>query len=65
MNLMEGLLQELNRNKELLSEYKEIGPAGAFGAIFIDQDIKFAEYSIIENDVIKMLQAYEKLKENN
>jgi len=41
-NLMEGLLKELNRNKEILVEYEKI-PAGAFGALMIKQKITDAK----------------------
>jgi len=61
--LMDGLMDEMNRCRELLTMYEEIGPAGAFGAVMIKRDIAFAELSIRENDVVKMLQAYSSLKE--
>lgn len=63
-NLMEGLLDELNRNRELLKEYEAIGPAGQFGAHFIRQSILAGETAIRDNDVIKMLSAYSNLKEH-
>ena len=62
-NLMEALREELNRNKELLEHYKMI-PTGFFGASMIQVDIKFAEEAIDENNIIKIVQAYEKLKNN-
>jgi RNA binding exosome subunit len=62
-NLMDGLMDELNRNRELLKEYEAIGRAGMFGAHFIKQAINNGEQAIRENDVIKMLQAYSELKE--
>jgi hypothetical protein len=61
-NLMDGLFKEMNRCRELLKEYEAIGPVGAFGKMMITQDILFAEQAIKENDVVKMLQAYESLK---
>jgi hypothetical protein len=63
-NLMDGLLRELNRNRELLKEYEAI-PQGAFGAMFIRQSIKNGEDAIASGDVVKMLQAYSTLKEHN
>jgi hypothetical protein len=63
-NLMDGLMDELNRNRELLKEYEAIGPAGAFGAIFIRQAIARGESAIRSGDVIKMLQAYSELKDS-
>lgn len=64
-NLMDGLFYEMNRCRELLKAYEEIGPAGMFGKAMITRDIDFAEQAIKENDVIKMLQAYSTLKECN
>lgn len=63
MNLFEGLQEELNRNRELLSAYKAI-PQGAFGAAFIERDIKLAETAMAEMDTIAMLKCYKALKEN-
>lgn len=62
--LMQSLLDEMNRNRELLTEYERIGPAGMFGAAMIKNDIRMAERAISEGDVVAMLQAYEKLKES-
>lgn len=64
MNLIEGLQQEITRNRELLSEYESIGAAGIFGATFIRQDIAAAEKTIATGDTIAMMQMYEKLKDN-
>jgi hypothetical protein len=60
-NLMDGLFKEMNRCRELKKLYDEI-PQGKFGSVMIQQDINFAEQAIKENDVIKMLQAYNTLK---
>ena len=62
MNLIEGLQKELERNRELLRAYKEI-PAGAFGAVMIEQGIKETEKAIAEGDIVKMLACYKKLQE--
>ena len=63
-NLMDGLMDELNRNRELLKIYQEIGPAGRLGAMLIDRDIKAGEQAIRDNDVVAMLRAYNALKDN-
>lgn len=63
-NLIEGLQEELNRNRELLKEYEKIGPNGAFGAHFIREGIKAAEAAIGQGDTINMMQCLENLKEN-
>jgi hypothetical protein len=63
MNLIEGIQQELDRNRELLQEYKNIGPAGMFGATMIQNAIKTAEKAIAHGDTIQMLKSYNELKE--
>lgn len=62
-NLMQGLLSEISRAKDILTEYEQLpNCAGKIGAAMIIIYIKKAEQSIIENDVIKMLSCYESLK---
>lgn len=61
----EAILVELKRNRELLTTYRELpGGAGMIGAGFISADIDAAEKALAENDVIAILQCYEKLKGN-
>ncbi|HEY3385782.1 MAG TPA: hypothetical protein VGK46_04690 [Saprospiraceae bacterium] len=61
---MSGLLREINRNRELLHMYEEIGPAGVFGAMFIKRNINDAEKAIAENDVVAMVRAFKELQES-
>ena len=61
----EEILVELKRNRELLKVYQDLPDGvGTFGATMINADIDFAEKALAEDDVIKVLQAYEKLKGN-
>jgi len=61
----EEILVELRRNRELLKIYQELPDGvGTFGATIISMDIDDAERALVEGDVIKMLQSYEKLKGN-
>ena len=61
----EQILVELKRNRDLLDVYKGLPDGvGMFGATMINADIDFAEKALAENDVIAILQAYEKLKGN-
>ncbi len=62
-NLAEALDYEINRNRELLDDYKQI-PTGAFGAHMIDRDIRSAVAALASGDVIQMLQAYSAMKNN-
>ena len=63
-NLMDGLFSEMNRVREIIKEYESpyLKGAGMFAAAFMKADISFAEQAVRDMDVIKMIQAYEKLK---
>ena len=61
-NLMEGLLKEIKRNRELVTEYRAIGQNGGIAILFIEGDIEDAEQAIKDNDVVAMARAYKKLK---
>ena len=63
MNLIEGLQEELDRNKELLKMYEEI-PQGAFGAIMIKESIKKAESAMANGDTVEMLKCFKNLQES-
>lgn len=63
MSLVEAYPLEQARVREVLGHYKEIGPAGMFGAAFIEQDLREADAAAASGDVVRMLKAYQKLKE--
>jgi len=60
--LAEALPREMARAREVLGHYKEIGPAGMFGAAFIEKDLLAAEKAVMSGDVIAMLQSLARLK---
>lgn len=62
-SLAEALPEEMARVRVVLGHYREIGPAGMFGAAFIEQDLREADNAVMSGDVVRMLQAYQKLKE--
>lgn len=59
-----AIQDEIKRNYKLLSVFKEIGSGGAIGAALIQQDLDFAHEALKKNNVLEILQAYEKLKAN-
>ena len=61
--LGEALPKELARVREILGHYKEIGPAGAFGAAMIEQSLRRADAAIMSGDLPAMIDAYNDLKE--
>ena len=60
--LGEALPKEIERCQDLLVQYAAIGPAGAFGALMITQEIAAAHKAMMEGDIVAMLRAYEALK---
>lgn len=61
-NLIEGLLNQIDRVKEIKKVYDEI-PQGKFGAVMIQQSIDNAKKAIKDNDVFAMVTAYKDLEE--
>ena len=54
--------KEQARVRELLQVYRDIGPAGTFGATMIEQVLKRADEAAISGDVVAILRSYEELK---
>lgn len=54
--------KEQARVRQLLTEYKSLGPIGAFGATMIEQALKRADEAAISGDVLAILRSYEELK---
>ena len=62
-NLAGAIIAETARNRELLVEYKKLGPAGAFGAAMIEQGLQSADRAMVTGDVAEMVKAYKALRE--
>lgn len=56
-SLAEALPKECARVRKVLGAYREIGPSGAIGASFIEQDLRAADKAMISGDVVAMLKA--------
>ena len=61
--LGDDFVKEQARVREVLGYYKEIGPAGAFGAAMIEQSLQKADKASISGDIVEMLAAYKDLRE--
>lgn len=61
-SLAELFPAEQARVRELLGEYKRIGPAGMFGALMLEQAMQRADQAAVSGDVVAMLRSYEELK---
>lgn len=53
---------EQARGRTLLGQYREIGPAGVFGAMMIEDALRRADQAAVSGDVVAMLRSYEELK---
>jgi len=63
-NLIEGLLEEMDRVREMITEYKSLPKnAGLFAATMMEADIKKAEKAISEGETIQMMVLYNALKQ--
>jgi len=63
-NLMEGLLEEMNRAREMMAEYQSLPKnAGMFTSVMIQRDITRAENAIANGDTIQMIASLKLLKE--
>jgi hypothetical protein len=63
-NLMEGLLDEIERVGKIVTLYEELPMgAGMIGASLMKADISRAKKAISESDVVQMVQVYQSLKE--
>lgn len=61
--LGDDLPKEQARVREILGLYREIGPAGVFGAAMIEQSLQKADKAVMSGDVVAMLAAYKELRE--
>ena len=57
------LPKEIQRCQQLLVDYESIGPAGMFAKAMIKRNIKQAVEALAEGDLVKMIKAYQTLKE--
>ena len=64
-SLGDALPKEIARVREVLGHYREIGPAGAIGAAFIEADLREADKAMMSGDVVAMIRVYQTLREIN
>ena len=61
--LGEEFPKEQARVRELLGDYKRLGPNGAFGALMLEQVLRRADLAVMSGDVVAMLRSFTELKE--
>jgi len=62
-SLAEALPKEMARVLKVLGIYREVGPAGAFGAAMIEAELRAADAAVISGDIVAMISAYKSLQE--
>ena len=62
-SLAEEYPKEQERCRELLEQYKELGPPGTFGYIMLKDFLKRADKAVAEQDVVAMIACYKEMKE--
>ena len=60
--LADELPADMARVREVLGYFREIGPAGALGAVFIESDLRTADAAVMSGDVVAMLRALKTLQ---
>lgn len=55
--------KEQARVRELLGEYRKIGPAGMFGAAMIEGVLREADEAAVSGDLPRMIVAYDRMRE--
>ena len=61
--LADALPKEMARVRVILGHYKEIGPAGVFGAAFCELDLAAAARALASGDLVEMIRASKRLQE--
>ncbi len=62
VTLADALPKEMERVREVLALYRQIGPAGMFGAAMIEQDLRNADRAVMSGDVVAMLRSLKALQ---
>lgn len=63
ISLADAFPLEQQRVRELLVEYEKLGPVGTFGAAVLRLALQEADAAAMSGDVVRMLSAYQALKE--
>lgn len=62
-SLGEAFPKEQARLRELLGQYREIGPAGQIGAMMIEDCLRRADVAAISQDLPAMIRIYKEMQE--
>ena len=54
--------KEQARCREVLSQYKELGPPGVLGGMMIEATLREADAAMASGDIVRILQAYKAMQ---
>lgn len=54
---------EQARVREVLGQYRAIGPAGSFGAAMIEATLREADAAMASGDIVRIIRAFQAMKE--
>ena len=54
--------KQQQRVREILGQYRAIGPAGSFGAAMIEHTLREADQAVASGDVIAMIRSFEAME---
>ena len=58
----EDFPKEQARCREVLQQYKELGPAGVLGGMMIEATLREADEAMASGDIVRILQAYKAMQ---
>lgn len=59
----EDFPHQQERLRELMQEYRDLGPAGTFGLMMLQQVAKRADEAMASGNVVRILSSYQEMKE--
>lgn len=61
-SLAEAFPREQQRARELLDQYRSIGPDGLFGCVVIEEALRRADRAAASQDIVAMVHSYKELQ---
>lgn len=58
----EDFPKEQARCREVLAQYKELGPSGVLGGMMIEATLREADAAMASGDIVRILQAYKAMQ---
>lgn len=62
VTLGEDYPKEQARCREVLAQYRELGPSGVLGGLLIEATLREADEAMASGDIVRILQAYKRMQ---